>query len=123
MRGSGGVLRFWGELIGEGGQLRLARFGQIDDLNQAGAVRTLRMSDEFLNRYRDFGVAETWQNVNVSPDFPTTGQVVAGLYPQSEARRSTAWSQSIFPVWLHFSTFLVPSRWTGGWSRSRTAHS
>ena len=83
LRGSGGVVRFWGELIGEGGHLRLARFGQIDDLNRAGVERTLRMPDEFLSRYRDFGVAESWQNVNVSPDFPTTGQVVAGLYPQS----------------------------------------
>ena len=26
----------WGELVGEGGRLRLARFGRLEELNEAG---------------------------------------------------------------------------------------
>ncbi|HVF13410.1 MAG TPA: DUF4012 domain-containing protein [Acidimicrobiales bacterium] len=82
LRGSGGVIQFWAELEAKDGRLRLTRFGRIDELNQAAAGRA-RLTPELVARYQDFDVAQTWQNVNVSPDFSVTGQVIAELYPQS----------------------------------------
>jgi hypothetical protein len=83
LRGGGGVIHMWAELEAANGHLTLSRFGSAEDLNRAGSARTLRMPAEFLDRYEDFDVAATWQNVNVSPDFSVTGRVIADLYPQS----------------------------------------
>jgi UDP-GlcNAc:undecaprenyl-phosphate GlcNAc-1-phosphate transferase len=86
LRGAGGVVRYWGEIEAVGGRLSLVRFGNIDELNKAGSGKVLQTVPEFLDRYRDFDVAGTWQNVNVSPDFSVTGRVIADLYPQSGGR-------------------------------------
>ena len=86
LRGGGGVIRFWGELAAEDGRMRLTRSGRVEELNGAGTDRALDGPAEFLDRYRQFDPANTWQNVNVSPDFAVTGRVVSSLYPQSGGR-------------------------------------
>ena len=87
LRGTGGLIGNWGELVAERGRLRLDRFGRLDELITARAPRrALTVPQEFLDRYRGFDVANSWQQVNVSPDFPTTAQVIAELYPQSGGR-------------------------------------
>ena len=82
LRGSGGVIHFWGELEARDGRLRVTRFGTVDDLNRAAGGRAV-LTPELVARYQDFDVADTWQNVNVSPDFSVTARVIAELYPQS----------------------------------------
>ncbi|MDQ4068638.1 MAG: DUF4012 domain-containing protein, partial [Actinomycetota bacterium] len=87
LRGTGGFIGNWGELAAEGGRLRLDRFGRLDELITGGSpARVLTGPQEFLDRYRAFDVANSWQQVNVSPDFPTTARVIAELYPQSGGR-------------------------------------
>jgi UDP-GlcNAc:undecaprenyl-phosphate GlcNAc-1-phosphate transferase len=86
LRGAGGVVRWWGEITAEDGRLRLSRFGPVDELNGTGQGRSLEGPAEFLARYRQFEPATTWQNVDVSPDFSVTGQVIGRLYPQSGGR-------------------------------------
>ncbi|MDQ4071082.1 MAG: DUF4012 domain-containing protein, partial [Actinomycetota bacterium] len=86
LRGAGGVPRLWGELVADEGRLRLDHLGPIEELNRLGGPRSLEIPDGFLHRYRDFGVAHTWQNVTVSPDFSVTGEVISSLYPQSGGR-------------------------------------
>ena len=86
LRGAGGVVRFWGEVSADDGRLRLAHSGPVDQLNGTGPAKTLDAGAEFLERYRQFDPATTWQNANVSPDFAVTGRVIAGLYPQSGGR-------------------------------------
>jgi hypothetical protein len=84
LRATGGFLGNYGELVAEDGRIRLERIGRPRELNLAGpAVKALVAPDDYLARYRRFEVANTWQNVNLSPDLPTVGQVIAGLYPQS----------------------------------------
>ncbi len=84
-RGSGGFMGNYGEITAEGGQLRLTRFGRQTDLTLAPgrSERKLEAPEDFLARYSRFRPDATWANVNLSPDFPTTAQVVANLYPQS----------------------------------------
>jgi UDP-GlcNAc:undecaprenyl-phosphate/decaprenyl-phosphate GlcNAc-1-phosphate transferase len=87
LRGTGGFISHWGEVIAENGRMRLVRFGRLEELNDAGGgPRELIATPEFLDRYREFDVARSWQQVNVSPDFPTTARVIAELYPQSGGR-------------------------------------
>ncbi len=83
LRGGGGVIHLWAELQADGGRLSLTRFGTVDDLNAAVANGSPHLPAELLARYRQFDVAGTWQNVNVSPDFPVTGQAIAAMYPES----------------------------------------
>ena len=83
-RATGGFIGNFGEIVTDGGSFELARSGRIAELNLAGpADRTLRGPADYLERYARFGVATTWQNVNLSPDLPTVAEVVGGLYPQS----------------------------------------
>ena len=84
LRGTGGFIGNWGELVADGGRLRLARFGRLEELNATGRdTRVLHMPADFLDTWGDFNPAKFWQQVNVSPDFPTTARVIADLYPQS----------------------------------------
>ena len=84
LRATGGFIGNYGELVAEGGSLRLDRIGRHQDLNSGGpAVKVVEAPSDFLERYTPFEVASTWESVNLSPDFPTVGKVIAGLYPQS----------------------------------------
>jgi hypothetical protein len=86
LRGAGGVIRLWGEIEAGGGHSRLTRFGPVEDLNGTGKEPTLDGIADFVARYRRYDPAHTWENVNVSPDFAVTGEVVSTLYPQSGGR-------------------------------------
>lgn len=85
LRGSGGFFGNYGEITADNGKLTLAKFGRLRELNEGGdpATRTLTGPPDYLARYERFGVATTWQNVTMSPDWPSVTQVIAGLYPQS----------------------------------------
>jgi uncharacterized protein DUF4012 len=85
LRATGGFIGNWGILVAENGHVRLEKFDRISALNEGGdpQARLLRAPEEFAKRYERFGVANTWQNVNMSPDFPTVGRVIQGLLPQS----------------------------------------
>ena len=84
LRGTGGFIGNWGELTAESGRVRLTRFGRLQELNEGGRrPRVLSVSPDFLDRYEGFDVTGAWQQVNVSPDFPTTARIISELYPQS----------------------------------------
>jgi hypothetical protein len=84
-RATGGFIGNYGEVVAEGGKLRVDRFGRIGELNPAPTApdRTIDADADFEARYGRFQIGRTWQNVNVSPDLPTVAKVVAQLYPQS----------------------------------------
>lgn len=88
LRGSGGFMGSFAEIAVDNGRLSLARTGRTAELNQGGTTkgRTLDAPDDFLKRYAGFDVATTWQNVTVSPHFPSDAQVIRSLYPQSGGR-------------------------------------
>jgi UDP-GlcNAc:undecaprenyl-phosphate GlcNAc-1-phosphate transferase len=86
LRGSGGVVHLWGEIAADGERLGLTRFGPVTELDAAAGSRAIDGPVGFADRYRDFDPANTWENVNVSPDFGVTGEVISRLYPQSGGR-------------------------------------
>lgn len=94
-RGIGGFMGSWAELTADQGRLTLSRQGRTGDLNTTStAERSVSEPEDFLatwGRYgftSDDGAAESdvWSNVTVSAHFPSTGQVIAELYPQSGGR-------------------------------------
>lgn len=83
-RGSGGMIGNFGELVATGGRLSLERLGRTRELNLGGQrPRRLSGPDDYVSRYGRFEPAQTWQNVTMSPDFPSVGAVIQALYPQS----------------------------------------
>ncbi len=87
LRGTGGFIGSFGELIAENGRLRLERIGRIGDLDYP-SVREgeppFPVPEEVARRYGHYGL--DWRHVNVSPDFPTVGGIIADLYPRSGGR-------------------------------------
>ncbi len=54
-------------------------------ISTAGAHQPKHLTGppDYLARYAKFEPAQTWENVTMSPDFPSVGDVMAQLYPQS----------------------------------------
>lgn len=84
-RATGGFMGNWGELTATDGKVALTRFGRVRELNEGGnsATKTISGPPDYLARYHRFAPEVTWQNVNLSPDFPTVARVIGDLYPQS----------------------------------------
>lgn len=79
-----GFLGNYGLLTITDGTIELTEVGSNDDLNERGdETREITGPPDYLVRYNRFDPADTWQNVTMTPDGPTAGQVMAELYPQS----------------------------------------
>jgi Protein of unknown function (DUF4012) len=86
-RGLGGVITGYADLTAANGKVTLTQSGGIGDLDTAlpagGGV--LKGPASFLARYGPFHPAASFQDETYAPDLPTTGQVLAQLYPQTGA--------------------------------------
>ena len=85
-RGSGGLIGNYGEILADHGAITLSRFGRTIELNTNGvppAERVLHAPADYMRRYAPFEVSKLWQNVTLSPDFPSAAEAMASLYPQS----------------------------------------
>ena len=95
-RGLGGFMGNWIELTADDGRIRVSDSGRTGDLNLAGdRRRTITGPDDWLQMWGRYGFdngpggstgAVPWSNITISPQFPSTGQVIAELYPQSGGR-------------------------------------
>ena len=87
-RGSGGLIANYGVLRAANGKIHLEKVGRGPDLDFAGIVpKHLAGLTDFQARYGRYDVANTWENVTMSPDLPTVAQAIAQLYPQSGGSR------------------------------------
>ncbi len=89
LRGSGGLIGNFGEVSADRGRLRLDRLGRIGELVSAGKPATRQLvgaPPDYVARYAQFEVARLFQDVTLSPDFPSVARVIAGLYPQAGGR-------------------------------------
>jgi hypothetical protein len=88
-RGRTGLVGNFAELTATDGDVEMTRFGRVSELESEGTPgpeRTLSGPDDYLERWARFAPAETWRNVTMSPEFPSVGQVMTELYPQSGGR-------------------------------------
>ena len=84
-RAAGGVMGSFGVLEANQGRLQLTRTGNADELNRGGdpAARAVQGAEEFTARYGRFLPLQIWQNLSLTPDWPTLGHVAGQLFPQS----------------------------------------
>lgn len=85
-RAGGGIIGNYVELTATDGNLEKTASGRAGaDLNRAGDPdnRVLEAPDDYLARYGERGVERFWQDLPLSPDFPSVAEAVASLYPQS----------------------------------------
>lgn len=82
-RGAGGFIGNYGILTATDGHVELEFFERIGTLNLGGNGRELVAPADYVDRYGRFAPAETWQNINMSPDLAVVGQVIANTYPRS----------------------------------------
>ena len=85
-RGRTGLMGNFAELTATDGAVTMTRFGRAAELEAGGMPgpeRTLSGPDDYLARWARFAPSETWRNITMSPDFPSVGQAMVELYPQS----------------------------------------
>ncbi|MGA3353754.1 MAG: DUF4012 domain-containing protein [Acidimicrobiales bacterium] len=84
-RASGGVVGDYAEVTAVGGKLSLVKVGGVGQLDSSGspAGKHLIGPEDYLARYSQFEPEDYWENVPMSPDFPSVGEVAANLYPES----------------------------------------
>lgn len=88
-RGRTGFMGNYAELTAIDGDVEMPRFGRILELELGGTPgleRTLTGPDDFVARWGRYQPLATWRNLTMSPDFPSVGQVMTELYPQSGGR-------------------------------------
>jgi hypothetical protein len=84
LRGSGGILGNFGELSVVDGRLDLVRTGRASDLNQGGTPESRRLDGvaPYLERFERPGGRFLWQDVTLSPHFPSVAGAIEQLYPR-----------------------------------------
>lgn len=95
-RGLGGFMGNWIELTADDGRIGVSASGRTKDLNLGGdGPRVVTGPDDWLAIWGGYGFdngpggttgAVPWSNITISPEFPSTGQAMAELYPQSGGR-------------------------------------
>ena len=88
-RGLGGFLGNYGEVVAADGRMHLDRIGRTHELNQAARASGATLdaaSFDYTARYAKYAPEITWQNVSMSPDFPTVAEVIRRQYPSSGGR-------------------------------------
>lgn len=87
LRATGGIIGSWGIVTASNGKVDVGDVQSVSALNEsvspANSARHLDAPPEYLTRYARFTPAQVWQNLNMSPDFPTVSRLIADLYPQS----------------------------------------
>lgn len=84
LRGSGGLMGNFGELTATDGRLQLIRTGRAVDLNTSGITDSgLEELPTYLERFERPGGRLLWQDVTLSPHFPTVADTIERFYPRS----------------------------------------
>lgn len=75
----------YAELRFDDGAFEMTRFGRIAELNALvrGDERPLDGPADYVDRYGRFGTHRSWQNITMSPDFPSIAEVARQLYPRA----------------------------------------
>ncbi|MDI6715484.1 MAG: DUF4012 domain-containing protein [Actinomycetota bacterium] len=81
-RATGGVIEIYGILVASNGKLKLEKMEDVYKLQKENMPEALT-TDEYRNRYYQFGGTSSWENSNISPDFPSVSNVILQLYESS----------------------------------------
>ena len=83
MRGTGGFIGAFAILTVDEGRMRLGGFERITSLRSLGVGDVEPPNPDYAERYNQYGGASFWQNINMTPDFPSAATAIERLYEAS----------------------------------------
>jgi hypothetical protein len=86
LRATGGLIGNYGIVTFAGGKILMNEFNEIHALQKPN-LKPVSMPKEFMARYGRYNSNGMWLNVNMSPDFPTTGYLISKLYENATGRK------------------------------------
>ena len=86
VRGSGGLIGFYGILEADDGKLRIAHLAPITELSDEGA-RRVEAPGWYARLYGPVGALDEWQQVNASINFPAVAGVILDRYEMVKGER------------------------------------
>jgi UDP-N-acetylmuramyl pentapeptide phosphotransferase/UDP-N-acetylglucosamine-1-phosphate transferase len=120
-RATGGFVGNWGILTAENGKVHLDHLERISVLNPPpGSDRPLTAPEDYVRRYQQFEPSRAWQNINMSPDFPTVAQVMADQYRLASGEQVDGFL-AVDPEGLAALLRLTGPVSVSGWSEPLTA--
>lgn len=87
LRGTGGLIGSYGILTAEGGRGTVSDFSSILELPSFPPHEILSPNEGYGQRYDGYGGAGYWQNLNMTPDFPTAATAIERLYEKGTGER------------------------------------
>jgi hypothetical protein len=79
LRASGGLMGSWTVLHADDSRLAFDDFADIDELKSL-EDDVAAPSEEYAERYRSVGSLREWRNANLTPDFPSSAQVMLEMW-------------------------------------------
>ena len=83
LRGTGGLIGAYAILTVEDGKLSLGPFRNNTTLENVDPASIQPPSEEYARLYDRYGGAGFWQNINMTPDFPTAAEAIERLYERT----------------------------------------
>lgn len=80
LRGTGGLIGAYSILTVDRGRLDLGGFASIHDLEGRSVDEIAAPHADYAARYDRYGGAGFWQNINMTPDFPSAAAAIETLY-------------------------------------------
>jgi hypothetical protein len=87
LRGTGGLISAYAILTISEGRMSISPFRDIHMLPNLAPDSVSWPSDEFQAIYRPFDAAGFWRNTNMTPDAPTAGALIEGLWRRRQVDR------------------------------------
>ena len=86
LRGTGGLIGEYGILESSPTGPRLVKVDHYDGLNER-TTQAVALPGQLAARYERFAIGRDWTAVNIPPDMPTVGGIIAELYEQTTGDR------------------------------------
>lgn len=83
LRGSGGLVGAFAIATLNEGAVSFSEFAPSNSLQDLPSTEVPAPNDDFHARYDRYGGAGFWQNLNMTPDFPTAASAIERLYHQT----------------------------------------
>jgi hypothetical protein len=122
LRGASGLIANYGVLVADRGTLAVTHVGRMEDLaRQSPKVPNgLGWNPKFVSTYGQDLNGALWQNLTISPDFPTTANAIESLYPRSGGE-PVAGVVAIDPVGLSAVLAIEGPAHISSWSTAITS--
>ncbi len=82
MRGTGGMILSYGELLSKDGDFELGAFGRIDELQLDAPLppESVSLPEDYLRRWSGFDVTLRWRNATMAADLPLIAPNLLEMY-------------------------------------------